>query len=85
MQLMGLTDADKGALKYIIKAAMIMNDIFYLQVVVSCILAISLYFCFTSFIGEAYSFNLRFFTIGILVIFGNCCMTIEESSAKSWF
>ncbi|KAL1832256.1 hypothetical protein ACET3Z_001907 [Daucus carota] len=31
-ELMGLTDADKGALKYIIKAAMIMNDIFYLQI-----------------------------------------------------
>lgn len=30
-ELMALTDADKGALKYIIKAAMIMDDIFHLQ------------------------------------------------------
>ncbi|KAL8099881.1 hypothetical protein AgCh_032220 [Apium graveolens] len=30
-ELMDVTDADKGALKYIIKAAMIMDDIFHLQ------------------------------------------------------
>lgn len=45
MQLMALTDADKGALKYIIEAAMIMDDIFHLQVVLGSILAISLYTC----------------------------------------
>lgn len=33
LQLTGLTDADKGALEYIVKAARIMDDIFHLQVV----------------------------------------------------
>lgn len=49
---MAVTDADKGALKYIIKAAMIMDDIFHLQVVLGSILAISLYTCLGSQVSQ---------------------------------
>lgn len=43
LQLTGLTEADKGALEYVIKAARIMDDIFHLQVVLVCKIDVSLH------------------------------------------